>query len=138
MSRSLNRVQLIGHLGRDIEVKFTPSGTQVGQFSLATSRRWKDKQSGEWKEETDWHRCVLWNCDKVASFLTKGKQVFLEGRLQTRDYTDREGVKRYTTEVVVEDLILLGVRDSNAPLHPAASAPPPDDPHGVSDDDVPF
>lgn len=138
MSRSINRVELLGHLGKDIEVKFTPNGKQVGQFSIATSRRFKKQNSTEWQEATEWHRCVLWNCENVAQYLTKGTQVHVAGRMQTRSWDDN-GSKRYVTEVVCEDLILLG---GNRGSQPAASpsAPPPqaEYEHGVTEDDVPF
>jgi single-strand DNA-binding protein len=162
-SRSVNKVTLLGHLGKDAETKFTPSGVAVTNFTLATSRRWKDQQSGEWKEETEWHRVVMWRSENVSNYLQKGKQVYLEGRLQTRSWEDKDGQKRYTTEVVVEDLILLGGRGDSGggapefdqsqssrpvsmprPRPSAGSAPPapaeaPDDfGQGVSDDDVPF
>ncbi len=115
MSRSVNKVILVGHLGKDCEVRFTPSGIQVGTFSVATSRRWKPKDASEWREETDWHSIVLWNCENVAQYLTKGTQVYIEGRLSTRSYEDKEGIKRYVTEVVSEELLLLGgKRDGNA------------------------
>lgn len=138
MSRSINRVQILGHLGRDAEVRFTPNGTQVAQFSIATSRRWKDKQSNEWKEETDWHRCVLWRCENVSSFLTKGKQVYVEGRLQTRQYEDRDGAKRYATEVIIDDLILLGGgQGAAAPAGNGGSSAAPGE-HAPTDEEVPF
>jgi len=157
-SRSVNKVILLGHLGKDAETKFTPSGVAVTNFTLATSRRWKDQQSGEWKEETEWHRVVMWRSENVSNYLQKGKQVYIEGRLQTRSWDDKDGQKRYTTEVVVDDLILLGGRgDSGGPPtefdqqsrpvsmprpRPQAAtpaAPPPDDMgQGISDDDVPF
>lgn len=160
-SRSVNKVILVGHLGRDAETKFTPSGVAVTNFSLATSRRWKDQQSGEWKEETEWHRIVLWRSENVSNYLLKGKQVYIEGRLQTRSYEDKEGRKVYTTEVVVDDLILLSgnrgesgaggpefnqqaqpvsmPRSARTP-QPAApqAAPDPGFNQGVTDDDVPF
>jgi len=153
-SRSVNKVTLIGHLGKDAETKFTPSGTAVTTFTLATNRRWKDQQSGEWKEETDWHRVVLWRSENVSNYLLKGRQVYVEGRLQTRSYDDKEGRKVYTTEVVAEDLILLGGRGGDAgasdfsPQPAAASRPPapaksqqpeaPAFPDAITDDDVPF
>ena len=80
-SRSVNKVILLGHLGKDAETKYTPNGTARTTFPLATNRRWKDEQSGEWKEETDWHNVVLWRAENVANYLLKGKQVYLEGRL---------------------------------------------------------
>src|ERR1700727_1049481 len=107
-SRSVNKVILIGHLGRDAETKFTPGGAAVTKFSVATNRRWKDKESGEWKEETDWSNVVLWRSENLANYLTKGKQLYVEGRLQTRSYEDKDGKKVYATEVVADDVILLG------------------------------
>jgi single-strand DNA-binding protein len=153
-SRSVNRVILLGHLGKDAETKFTPSGVAVTHFTLATSRRWKDQQSGEWKEETEWHRVTLWRSENVSNYLLKGKQVYVEGRLQTRSWEDKDGQKRYSTEVVADDLILLGGRGDTAGgefAQPAsmprsaaapraqASQPAPDDfSQGITDDDVPF
>lgn len=107
-SRSINRVELLGHLGGDADVKFTPSGKQVAQLSVATSHRWKPQGSDEWKEEPEWHRVVLWNSENVVKFLTKGKQVHVTGRLRTRNYLDSEGVKHFVTEIIAEDVILLG------------------------------
>jgi len=106
-SRSVNKVILVGHLGRDAETKFTPGGAAVTRFSVATNRRWKDKESGEWKEETDWSNVVLWRSENLANYLTKGKQLYVEGRLQTRSYEDKDGKKVYATEVVADDVILL-------------------------------
>ena len=155
-SRSVNKVILVGHLGKEAETKFTPSGVAMTRFSVATNRRWKDQQSGEWKEETDWHNCVLWRSENLANYLLKGKQVYVEGRLQTRSWDDKEGQKRYMTEVVCDDLVLLGGRgdsggapDYAQPVsmprsaqprqqHPQVSAPPDDVSQGITDDDVPF
>ena len=153
-SRSVNKVILVGHLGRDAETKFTPGGAAVTRFSVATNRRWKDQASGEWKEETDWHNVLLWRSENLANYLQKGKQVYVEGRLQTRSYEDKEGQKRYMTEVVCEDLVLLGGRGDSAgggdfaqPVSaprsasaPRAQAAPPADDFGpgITDDDVPF
>ena len=163
-SRSVNKVILLGHLGRDAETKYTPSGVPCTNFTLATSRRWKDQQTGEWKEETDWHRVILWRSENVAPHLLKGKQVYLEGRLQTRQWEDKDGNKRSTTEVVTESntLILLGggrgadiappPGDEDAARAPVVSMPrsvsaqagaaapaQPDVPsQEISDDDVPF
>ena len=102
---------LIGHLGRDPETRHLPSGIAVTNFSLATSRRTKDQQSGEWKEETDWHEIVLWRSENVLQYLQKGKQIFIEGRLQTRSWEDQSGNRRYRTEVVSENLLLLSRGD---------------------------
>jgi single-strand DNA-binding protein len=109
-SRSVNKVILLGNLGRDAETKFTPSGVAMTRFSIATQRRWKDQQTNEWKEETDWHNVVLWRSENLGQYLTKGKQVYVEGRLQTRSYEDKDGQKKYSTEVVADDVILLGGR----------------------------
>src|SRR5450432_2119339 len=109
-SRSVNKVILIGNLGRDAETKFTPSGVAMTRFAVATSRRWKDQQTGEWKEETDWSNVVLWRQENVGQYLTKGKQVYVEGRLQTRSYEDKDGQKKYSTEVVADEVMLLGGR----------------------------
>jgi single-strand DNA-binding protein len=152
-SRSVNKVILIGHLGKDAETKFTPSGVARTLFTLATNRRWKDQQTGEWKDETDWHNIVLWRQENLANYLTKGKQIFVEGRLQTRNYDDKDGRKVYITEVVADEVLLLGGRgeggepsQASAPRpqrasSPAAAPPSPaaDEPAaGVTDDDVPF
>ena len=109
-SRSVNKVILLGNLGRDAETKFTPSGASVTKFAIATTRSWKDQQTNEWKEETNWTNVVLWRQENLANYLTKGKQVYVEGRLQTRSYDDKDGKKVYTTEVVADDVILLGSR----------------------------
>ncbi|HLK49452.1 MAG TPA: single-stranded DNA-binding protein [Bryobacteraceae bacterium] len=152
-SRSVNKVILLGHLGKDAETKFTPSGVARSTFTIATNRRWKDQQSGEWKEETDWHNVVLWRSENLANYLLKGKQVYVEGRLQTRNYEDKDGQKRYMTEVVCDDLVLLGGRGdsaggdfaqpasmprSAAAPRPPAAAPAEDFNQGITDDDVPF
>jgi single-strand DNA-binding protein len=110
-SRSVNKVFLIGNLGRDAETRFTPSGVACTRFSVATTRSWKDQQTNEWKEETNWTNVTAWRKENLANYLTKGKQVHVEGRLQSRSYNDQEGRKVYVTEVVAEDIILLGGRD---------------------------
>jgi single-strand DNA-binding protein len=160
---SVNKVILIGNLGRDAETKFTPSGASVTNFSIATARRWKDQASGEWKEQTDWHRVKYWRAENVANYLLKGKQVYVEGRLETRSYDDKDGKKVYTTDVVCEHLVLLGGRQDGASApdeysqqpvsqprgagrpvavpSPSTSAAPAEDPafnQGITDDDVPF
>ena len=156
-SRSVNKVILLGHLGKDAETKFTPSGVARSTFTIATNRRWKDQQSGEWKEETDWHNVILWRAENLANYLLKGKQVYVEGRLQSRSYDDKEGQKRYITEVVCDDLVLLGGRGDSAgagsgdfaqpasmprsaaaPRPQATAAAPDDFSQGITDDDVPF
>jgi len=159
--KSVNKVILLGHLGKDAETRFTPSGTSVTNFTLATNRRTKDQQTGEWRDETDWHRVVCWQAENISNYLLKGKQVYLEGRLQTRQWEDKDGKKNYTTEIVCfpNDIILLSSgrggepgggdyaqgpqpvsmpRSAQRPQQPSA---PPEDPgfnQGVTDDDVPF
>jgi single-strand DNA-binding protein len=154
-SRSVNKVILIGHLGRDAETKFTPSGVAMTKFSVATNRRWKDQQTGEWKEETDWANVVLWRQENLANYLTKGKQIYVEGRLQTRSWDDKDGKKQYMTEVVAVEVILLGGRGGEGgqeagpqPVSMPRSAPRPQPAasagdemgadQGITDDDVPF
>ncbi|MGB7761183.1 MAG: single-stranded DNA-binding protein [Bryobacteraceae bacterium] len=154
-SRSVNKVILLGNLGKDAETKFTASGISISKFSLATGRRQKDPQTGEWKDITDWHNIVMWKTENVSTFLLKGKQVYLEGRIETRSYEDKEGQKKYITEVICDanSLVLLGggsregagdsdrvVSMPRAAARPqsAPSAPPDDMGQGISDDDVPF
>ncbi len=122
-SRSVNKVILIGNLGRDAETKFTPSGVSVTKFAVATTRSWKDQQTNEWKEETNWTNVVLWRQENVSNYLTKGKQVYVEGRLRTHSYDDKDGKKVYSTEVVADEVILLGGRgDATAPGQEGAAA----------------
>ena len=108
MSRSVNKVMLVGKLGRDAELSYTSNQRAVAKFSVATERRWKDQASGEWKSETNWTNVIFWNAENMAQFLTKGKQVYVEGRLQTDEYTDKDGVKRKSTKVRCERVVLLG------------------------------
>ena len=152
--RSVNKVILVGHLGKDAETKFTPSGVAKTTFTLATNRRWKDQQTGDWKDETDWHNVVLWRSENVANYLLKGKQIYVEGRLQTRSYDDKDGNKRWITEVVADEVILLsgsGQRDSGGEDYsqpvsmPRTARPqqsrtpePMSGDAGLNDDDVPF
>ncbi len=114
---------LIGNLGKDAETRHTPSGIAVVNFSLATPRRVKDPQTGEWGEKTEWHNIVLWRGEKVAPYLTRGKKVYVEGRLQTRSWEGQDGQKRYTTEVVCDPfgLILLGGREGGGQGGPSGA-----------------
>ena len=112
MPKSVNKVILLGNLGRDPEVKFTPQGTPVAKFSIATSERYKDKE-GNWQERTEWHNIVLWQrlAEIAGEYLKKGSKVYIEGRLQTSSWDDREsGQKKYRTEVIGNDLVLIGGR----------------------------
>lgn len=109
---SVNKVILVGNLGADIELRYTPSGTAVGNVRIATTETWTDRNSGERREQTEWHRVVLWGkqAETLQEYLTKGRQIFVEGRLQTRSWEDRDGNKRYTTEVRSDRVVLLGGR----------------------------
>jgi len=148
---SLNKILLIGNLGKDPEVRFTPDGTPVATFSLATSENWTDK-SGQRQEHTEWHTVVAWNklADLAKRYLVKGRQVYIEGRLRTREWNDKEGNKRRTTEVIANQVVLLGSRPQGmeagmgsagsyqkqaAPAAPEHEGAPD---LGISDDDIPF
>lgn len=146
----LNQAQIIGHLGKDPEVRYLPSGEAVANFSIATTEKWKDKNSGEQREETEWHRISVFGrlAEIVGEYLKKGSLVFIQGKIKTRKYTDKDGAERYATEIRAETMKMLGGRDSNqgsAPAQrqaPAASprpAPAPA-PSGFDDmdDDIPF
>lgn len=142
MANGLNKAILIGNLGRDPEVRYTPSGVAVANFSIATSESWTSKE-GEKETRTEWHRIVAFGKlgEICGEYLSKGKQVYIEGRIQTRDWEDQNGVKRYTTEIVASQMIMLGSRDAGGETFkseaPAAAAPgsPPQAPE---DDDIPF
>ena len=112
MPRSINKVILIGNLGKDPEVKFTPGGTAIAKFSLATNERFKDK-SGEWQDRTEWHNIVAWQrlAEIVGEYIKKGSKVYIEGRLQTSSWEDKQsGEKRYRTEIIAQDLVMLDGR----------------------------
>jgi single-strand DNA-binding protein len=138
----LNKVILIGNLGRDPELRYTQSGQAVANFTLATNESWTNR-SGEREERTEWHRIVAWA--KLAEFcgeyLAKGKQIYVEGRLQTRDWEDKDGNKRYTTEIKADKLLMLGAR-SDAGYQPPADEPrkggPGEPTPGPEGDDIPF
>ncbi len=110
---SVNKVILIGNLGRDPEVRYTPSGSAVCNVGIATTRNWKNKDSGERQEETEWHRVVFFDrlAEIAGEYLKKGRPVYVEGRLRTRKWTDKDGVEKYTTEVYAEQMQLLGSRE---------------------------
>ncbi len=138
MSKSLNKAQLIGNLGKDPELKYTSAGVAVATFSIATSDSWKD-QEGNTQERTEWHNIVAWRklAEICGEWLKKGKRVYIEGRIQTRNY-EKDGVKRYITEIVADQLIMLdgGPRSSNggeaeAPASATESVP-------AKEDDLPF
>jgi len=135
VSRSLNKVMLIGNLGADPEVRSTSNGSRVATLSLATSRQWTT-QGGEKQEKTEWHRCVVWNrrqtglADVVEKYLKKGDRVYIEGRIEYRTWQDREGQTRYTTEINVSDMVMLSGRgdggggEAGAGKRAAASSAP--------------
>jgi single-strand DNA-binding protein len=152
--KSVNKVILVGNLGKDPEVKYTPQGTPVAKLTLATNERYKDKD-GQWQDRTEWHNVVLWQrlAEIAGEYLKKGGKVYIEGRLQTRSWEDKQtNQKRYMTEVVASDLVLLGGRgegseggggfsrgaaagnhfDQRAPEQEPAAASP------ISDEDIPF
>jgi single-strand DNA-binding protein len=116
MANSVNKVILVGRLGKDPELKYTASGTPFCRFSIATSDVWNDKASGERQEKTEWHNIVVW--DRLAEicnqYLTKGKQVYIEGALQTREWDDQEGIKRKITEIRARDMVMLGSAQEGA------------------------
>jgi len=147
---SVNKVILVGNLGRDAELRYTPGGAPVATLNLATTEVWNDK-GGQKQEKTEWHRVVLWgkSAESLNEYLVKGKQIYVEGRLQTRQWDDKDGTKRYTTEIRGDRVVLLsgggggmggGGRSSNR----AAGSAPPDEPTGgemgaeLNDDDIPF
>lgn len=143
---SLNCVHLIGNLGRDPEVKTLPGGDTVCSFSIACSETWKDKQTGERKESTEWINCVIYGklADVAGQYLKKGSQVFLSGKMKTRKWQDKQsGQDRYTTEIHVSDMKMLGGRPEGAGQQQQRSAPAPQQrqapaQHNLPDDDIPF
>jgi len=144
---SVNKVILVGNLGRDAELRYTPGGAAVAKFSLATTETWNDK-SGQKQERTEWHNIDIWGkqAETLTEYLRKGKQVYVEGRLQTDEYTDKEGIKRKSTKIRGDRIVLLGggggggggyARDeSEGSRAPAGGAEAPAEP--LTDDDIPF
>ncbi len=146
---SVNKVILVGNLGRDAELRYTPGGAAVATLNLATTEVWNDK-GGQRQEKTEWHRIVLWGkqAESLQEYQTKGKQIYVEGRLQTRQWDDKDGNKRYTTEIKADRITLLGGgggggrgaamdRGGAAMSHAGAgSDEPPMEP--ITDDDIPF
>ena len=110
---SVNKVIIIGNLGKDPEVRYAPSGSAIANVTIATTRTWKDKTSGEKQEETEWHRVVFYDrlAEIAGEYLKKGKSVYIEGRLKTRKWTDKEGVDKYTTEIIAQEMTMLGGRE---------------------------
>lgn len=116
MARGINKVILVGTLGRDPETRFMPSGAAVTKISIATSESWKDKQTGEKKEQTEWHRVVMFNklAEIARDYLNKGQQVYIEGKLRTRKWQNKDGQDQYSTEIVADDMQMLGGRQGGA------------------------
>jgi len=154
MARGINKVILVGNLGKDPEMRYTPGGAAIANITIATSESWKDKQTGEQQEKTEWHRVVFFNrlAEIVGEYLKKGSQVYVEGRLQTRKWQDQSGQDRYTTEIVAGEMQMLGGRGGggssmggdeagidqtprSAPRPVAPAAQPVSDDF---DDDIPF
>src|SRR5689334_21952153 len=140
--KSVNKVILIGRLGRDPELKYTGTGTPFCRFSMATDDSWTDKASGERQERTEWHNVVVWNklAEVCNEYLRKGRLVYIEGSLQTREWDDQDGNKRKTTEVVARDMVLLGSpqgSDAGGQQRRTATAGAPDA-SPITDDDIPF
>lgn len=155
---SLNKATIIGNLGRDPEVRYSANGDPIANLAVATTDRWKDKATGEQKEATEWHRVAMFGrlAEIAAEYLKKGSQVYIEGKLQTRKYTDKEGVERYTTEIIASEMKMLGgvpagnrgdnqesesrqaQRENNRPA-PRSNAKPAGRVNGTLDeDDIPF
>lgn len=154
MAKGVNKVIIVGNLGADPEVRYTASGAAVANLRIATSDQWRDKQTGEQQERTEWHRVVMFGRlgEIAGEYLRKGRQVYVEGRLQTKKYQDRDGNDRYSTEIVARDMQMLGGRDSGGsagfndaprqqqPQQQPASSPQTADTGSEEDfdDDIPF
>ena len=151
MARGINKVILVGNIGKDPETRYMPNGKAVTNFSVATSEGWTDKQTGDKQERTEWHNVVLFEklAEIAAEYLHKGSQVYIEGSLRTRKWQDKEGKDRYTTEIVGRDMQMLGGRGGagsgessgggrSAPERSSSNAAPPPSDDGGFDDDIPF
>ncbi len=138
MANGVNKVILIGNLGKDPELRYTPNGTAVATFSIATNERWKDKD-GNFQDHTEWHRIVAWRklAEIVGEYLKKGSQVYIEGRLRSRTWEDQNGMKRTTVEIMADNLQMLGRREGVAPAD-IAEPPAPGDDEMTANDDLPF
>ena len=148
MARGVNKVIIVGNLGQDPETRYMPSGSAVTNFTVATNESWKDKQTGEQKERTEWHRVSMFNrlAEVAAEYLRKGSQVYIEGKLRTRKWQGKDGSDRYTTEIIADEMQMLGGRgggdfgggsQGGGGQSGGGSAPPPPGPDDF-DDDIPF
>ena len=148
MARGVNKVILVGTLGQDPDTRYTPSNAAVANLSIATNESWKDKQTGEQKEKTEWHRVVMFNrlAEIATEYLRKGSQVYIEGKIQTRKWEDKDGNDRYTTEVVANEMQMLGGRTAgstgsssmNSNSSEEISSPKNTQENDDFDDDIPF
>ena len=154
MARGINKVIIVGNVGGDPETRYMPSGSAVTNLTVATNESWKDKQTGEKKERTEWHRVAMFNrlAEIAAEYLRKGSQVYIEGKLRTRKWQDKDGQDRYTTEIIADEMQMLGGRGGSSDFGGASAsqgggrassqgggnaAPPPSGPDDF-DDDIPF
>lgn len=140
MARGLNAVHLIGNCGKDTEVRYTQSGTAVATISLATSSSWYDKQKQEKQERTEWHRVVAWGklAEMAGEYVKKGRQIYVQGRIQTRTWEDRQGNKKNTTEIVANEILLLGPKQEQTRELAQEIFGQPQDSVGVYDEETPF
>jgi single-strand DNA-binding protein len=148
MARGVNKVILVGNLGKDPEIRYMPNGNAVANLTLATTESWKDKQTGDQQEKTEWHRVVMFRrlAEIAGEYLKKGSQIYIEGKLQTRKWQDNSGNDRYTTEIVADEMQMLGGRgggsagfaDNTAPAMASASATAAAAGPSDFDDDIPF
>lgn len=149
MARGVNKVIIVGNLGNDPDTKYMPSGSAVTNLSVATNESWKDKQTGEQKDRTEWHRVAMFGrlAEIAAEYLRKGSQVYIEGKLRTRKWQDQQGNDKYTTEIIADEMQMLGGRSGGgAPAMGGGSGGPPPGPPsqggggspGDFDDDIPF
>jgi single-strand DNA-binding protein len=143
MSRGINKVIIVGNLGNDPDTRYMPSGSAVTNLSVATNESWKDKQTGEQKDRTEWHKVAMFGrlAEIAAEYLRKGSQVYIEGKLRTRKWQDKDGQDRYTTEIVADEMQMLGGRSGGgaAPMNDSSDRSPPPRASGDDfDDDIPF
>ncbi len=145
MARGINKVIIVGNLGGDPETRYMPSGSAVTNLTVATNESWKDKQTGEQKDRTEWHKVAMFNrlAEVAAEYLRKGSQVYIEGKLRTRKWQDKSGQDRWTTEIIADEMQMLGGRGGgsapmNSPSDSASSSAPPQPGPDDFDDDIPF
>ena len=149
MARGINKVIVVGNLGQDPDTRYMPSGSAVTNITVATNESWKDKQTGEQKDRTEWHKVAMFGrlAEIAAEYLRKGSQVYIEGKLRTRKWQDKDGKDRYTTEIIADEMQMLGGRggaggsapmQDDRPPQGAPSSPPPQGSSDDFDDDIPF